>query len=58
MGQGCLFYFVLTLDQKVIATNQTIIASFEKVIVIYSEKMMTSFLDLRFYEALRIAEEG
>ena len=31
MGQGCLYYFVVTLDQKAVATNQTN-APFEKVI--------------------------
>ena len=31
MEQGCLYYFVVTLDQKATATNQTN-APFEKVI--------------------------
>ena len=36
-----------TLNQKTIATNKTNV-SYEKVFVMYSEKLMTSFFDLRF----------
>ena len=53
MGQGCYYYFVDALDQKAVPTSQTN-APFEKV----SEKMMTSFFDLRFFEVLRIVEEN
>ena len=57
MGQGCSYYFVVTLDQKAVATNQTN-APFEKLFMIYSEKLMTSFFDLRFFGVLRIVEEN
>ena len=36
MEQGCLYYFVVALDQKAFATNQ-INAPFEKLFLIYSE---------------------
>ena len=52
-----LYCFVVTLDQKAITTNEAN-APYEKVFVIYSEKLVTSFLDLTFFEVLRIVEEN
>ena len=57
MGQGCLCYFVVTLDQQGTSTNHTD-ATFCFFFVIYSEKLMTSFFHLPFSEVLRIVEEN
>ena len=50
-GTRCLYHFMVTLGQKAVAKNQTN-APFEKLFLIYREKLMTSFFDLRFFEVL------
>ena len=47
MGQRCLNYFVVTLDQKAITTNKTN-DPYENVFAIFSEKLMTPFLTCEF----------
>ena len=52
-----VYYFTyITLDQN--ATTKKNNASYEKVFVLYSEKDMTSYFDLRFSGVLRIIEEN
>ena len=48
LGQGRLYYFMVTHDQKAITTSETNAAD-EKMFVIYSEKLMTSFLIRIFF---------
>ena len=47
MGHSGSNYFVVTLDQKTITKNKTNVP-YEKVFVIYSEKLMTSYLTCDF----------
>ena len=58
MRQGCFYHFVVTLDQKTVATSQTN-APFEKLVLIlvYGEKSI-SFLTCDFFEVLRVVEEN
>ena len=57
MGGRCLCYFVLTLDQKTITTDETN-TQYEKVFVQYSEKMYGVFFYLYFRGILRIVKEN
>ena len=50
MGQGCLCYFMVSLDQKAVATKHTNVP-FEKLFLIYSENLVTSFFDSRFFRS-------
>ena len=56
MGQGCLNYFVVILDQKAVATNQTNAPLEKKYFLCITRKLMTSFFWLGFFKVLRIVE--
>ena len=57
MGQGCSYYFVVTLDQKAIATNKTN-ASLKVISNKPIANNMTSFFDLQFFKVLCTIEEN